>query len=189
MKTVQLYFAVLDGPNPKTWRSYGKEFYDFMGKACAAAKPDARVVSPRLLKNYNVEISPIWSTPDNLLREKNLEAMVGVIIDAFPKTNSEADRAQKIDQLRDLVTLLNNDAERQNGATSFKRFGYSIWLLTNETADVASFRESVIDAAGTIIGVRNVNDQVLNHESLLAIHLSIYLQNVYLRLDRVAHGG
>jgi hypothetical protein len=181
MKRVQLQFAVLDGSNPKTWPSYGKEFHAFMAAACVLAKPTAKVVSQRLLDKYYVEIMPAWTAPTDLPDEINTEGMVGVIIDAFPKPDTERDRDAKIEQLRGLVALL---LDKRDGKAPFERFGYSIWLLTDETADVASFRDSVVDAAGAIIGINNVDVQVLNQESLLALHLSIYMQNVYIRLER-----
>jgi hypothetical protein len=183
VETVRLYFAVLDGPNPKTWSLYGKKFPDFMQKVCEAARPDPADVSEDLLQDYTVEIAPIWSGPNDLLKDKSLNEVVGVIIDAFPKADTQADQNEKLRMLRRHVNRLHK-LNQDNARASFKRFRYQIWFMTDKSTKVAGFVENAFDAAAAIIGKDLIDHQVFKEEGWLARHLTSYVQNIYVRLGR-----
>jgi hypothetical protein len=178
-QTVRLYFAVLDGANPRTWSLYGKSFPELMQDACYAARPEA--VSADLLQDYSVQVEPIWSGPEQLLEETALDAVVGVIIDAFPKQDPERDHAEKVDTLRRLVRRL-QDRNRGNADALFRRFGYSIWFMTDKSSRIGGFVGSVRDAAAAIIGPKSIEHQVFKDKDWLALHLTSYVENVYFRL-------
>jgi hypothetical protein len=175
---VRLYFAVLDGSDPTTWSPYGKSFPDFMGDACKAAQPSSRLVSADLLEDYNVRIEPIWSGPDDLLKEQALDRVVGVIIDAFPKPNLHDDRAEKARIMRRHVRRL-QESNLANESAFFKHFRYAIWFMTDDTTEIAEFKDSVINAAAKVLGIDRIEDQVFTEESLLGVHLKYYVRHIY----------
>jgi hypothetical protein len=182
-KTVRLYFAVLDGSDPTTWTLYNKSFPTFIQESCKAARPTTKDVSAYLLKNYSVLIEPIWCGPDQLLEEKALDAVVGVIIDAFPKPNADRDRAEKVEILRGHIQLLHS-LNQGNDRAFFKRFGYSIWFMTDDSTEIAGFKDNVIDAAAAIIGLDPIETQTFKREDWLSMYLTFYVQNIYNRLGR-----
>jgi hypothetical protein len=140
-------------------------------------------VSADLLQDYSVQVEPIWSGPKELLEEKSLEGVVGVIIDAFPKPDLDADHHEKVSMLRRHFRRLNNE-NRNNADALFRRFGYSIWFMTDRSTSIAGFVGSVRDAAAAHIGVDPIEYQVFKEEGWLARHLTSYLQNIYFRLGR-----
>ena len=180
-RIVRLFFAILDGSDPKTWKLYGEKFPDFMRECCKTAQPDD--ISTALRQKYRVEVEPIYSGPEALLREKALEDVVGVIIDAFPKAEQQTDYDQKVELLRSHVQSLQRQ-NRDNDDALFNRFSYSVWFMTDKTAKISTFIDHTLDAAAAIIGVKRIEHQVFKDKDWLGRHLTSYLQNVYFRLAR-----
>src|SRR6266478_3102764 len=87
---IALLIAVLDGDDPRIWPPFNnKLFPDLMSTAQKAAKPYA--VPRYLLERYKVEVLPLLVSPRVLLEDNYLDKIVGVIIDALPKDNANAD--------------------------------------------------------------------------------------------------
>jgi hypothetical protein len=180
-QTVRLSFAILDGSDPKIWTLFGKRFPVLLTEACAAAQLED--VSPELLQDYSVEVDPIWSGPTELLKETTLDRVVGVIVDAFPKPNAAKDQDEKVDTLRRHVQRVHH-ANRNNADALFRRFRYSVWFMTDKTANIAAFKDRVLDTVGNIIGKERLEYQVFKEPDLLPLHLTSYMDYIYFRLGR-----
>src|SRR5882724_8385369 len=94
---IPLNFAVLDGSNPKSWSIFGMTFPSLMQQV---AKVTPHAVSDTTLEAFDVRVEPLWCSPQELLKEKRLEDIAGVIIDAWPKKTLDADLEQKKETLR-----------------------------------------------------------------------------------------
>jgi hypothetical protein len=174
---VPLGFAVLDGKDPKNWSVFGKTFPVLMEQV-ASVEPHA--VSASALETFTVRIEPIWCSPEELLKEKRLDDIVGVIIDAWPKAKLDADLEQKKETLR--RHLLKMKQHCGDGSTAkFKRFGYSVWFLTDSPRTVTPYRSDFNDVAYIIEGA---NFQYFTQERILFEHLAAYLSNIYNALER-----
>ena len=179
---VSLFFAVLDGSDPKTWSLYGKCLPEFMKDASGHAKPNPKRVEPALLRDYNVNVELMWNRPEELREERSLDGVVGVIIDAFPKADTETDRAQKIQTLREHVRHLGGRQDKPKSlCTGLK---YSIWLVTDGATDVAAFKASVAETAGHVMGPDRIDPQVFEDGDWLFRHLKTYIEHVYYELGR-----
>jgi hypothetical protein len=173
-----LFFAILDGPDPKAWPVYDKTFPKVMEKA---VQPHA--VSDDLIDDYRVHIEPIWSNPKELLREKRLDQVAGIIIEALPKPNFEQDLEQKLKMLRTHIRRIKLKT-KSNGEAVFKRFGYSIWFITDKPSNIKEFVRSVRQTASMLDEAPTINHQFFMAEQALLEHIATYLSNIYLTLDR-----
>jgi hypothetical protein len=178
---IPLFFPILDGPKPKEWSLYGQKFPLLIEKAHKSVRPHAVPVD--LLNSFSVHIEPIWSDPQELLKEKRLDKLAGIIIEALPKQDIEEDLKQKVKTLRSHIRQIKLKTKSNDDAL-FKRFGYSIWFMTDNPANIVSFVQNVRDAAAMLDGIAKVNHQFFMEEQALLEHLATYLSNVYLTLER-----
>jgi hypothetical protein len=139
-KQTTLYFAVIDGDDPNKWPLFGKNFPDLVTAARKAAKPHK--VPDRLRRLFNVVVEPLLIGPDELMEEQNLDKVVGVIIDALPKTAPEA---PFFDRKLDLLKNLYLKQVEKSDKPLFRRFGYKVWFATDntESQEIARFVENV----------------------------------------------
>jgi hypothetical protein len=172
-----LNFAVLDGSNPSNWSIFGKPFPEIMQQA-ANVTPYA--VGQSVLQRYVVRVEAIWSPPKQLLKEKQLDDVAGVIIDAWPKDTLASDLEEKRETLRDHL-LKTKKKCGQNGQAAFKRFGYSVWFVTDHPSTVMPYRPSFNDVASIM---ESTNFQYITQERVLMEHLAAYLSNIYNALER-----
>src|SRR5258706_11947096 len=106
-----LFFAVLDGDDPRVWKLFGKEFPELMLVARQAAEPYA--VPRSLLDQFTIDIQPLLVGPEALLVQKHLDTVVGMIIDAAPKESLPEDFfAKKLDTLRALCRKMGKDSNK-----------------------------------------------------------------------------
>jgi hypothetical protein len=174
---ISLNFAILDGHNPRSWTIFGRTFPELMQQV-ASVRPHA--VSDSTLGEFDVRIEAIWCSPEELLREKRLEDVAGVIIDAWPKATLDADLGQKKETLRRHLAQIKKKYGEEDQA-AFNRFGYSVWFLTDNASTVAPYRPDFNDVAAIIGGT---NFQYFTQERVLIEHLAAYLSNIYNALER-----
>jgi len=174
---IPLNFAVLDGSNPRNWSIFGKPFPQLIQQV-ATVTPHA--VSDSALAAFAVHVEPIWCSPQELLKEKRLDDVAGVIIDAWPKAALEVDLEQKKETLRQHLLKMKKNCGG-GGQAAFKRFGYSVWFLTDNARTVTPYRPGFNDVANIIDGT---NFQYFTQERILMEHLAAYLSNIYNALER-----
>src|SRR6185503_10103769 len=123
-----LYFAVIDGEDPTTWQLYGKRFSDLIAEASKAARPHR--VPPQWKALFSIDVKPLLIGPDELLEEKNLDKVIGVIIDAQPNgVAREEFFERKLFLLKQLYLKQTQDCDKP----LFERFGYKVWFATDKT--------------------------------------------------------
>lgn len=174
---IPLEFAILDGPDLNAWPVFGKKFPELV-QDIAKIKPYA--VSKKSLQHYSVKVQPIWCGPEDLLTEKRLGQVAGVIVDAMPKNGLEADLEEKKDTLRQHLIKIKKKYEKDD-QVPFKRFGYSVWFVTDDASRLARFRNGFNDVTNIINGA---NFQYFTEERIFMAHLGAYLSNIYNVLDR-----
>lgn len=179
-KNIRLFFAILDGPNPREWRLNGKEFTKLMEQARAVQPP---AVSANTLKTFSVRVEPIWSGPEELLEETHLDQLAGVIIEALSSPNMDDDLEQKVETLRNHILKVKIE-NKTNSDASFKRFGYSIWFMTDNPAGISRFVQRARDAASMLDEAASINHQFFSGEQALLGHVATYLSNIYFTLER-----
>jgi hypothetical protein len=174
---VPLNFAVLDGSNPADWSIFGKPLPLIMEQV-ATVTPHA--VADSVRQKYAVEVQAMWSNPKDLLKEKTLDNVAGVIIDAWPKATLGTDLEEKKETLRDHLLKVKKKCE-PNGQAAFKRFGYSVWFVTDDPRTVMPYRPSFNDVTSLMDAT---NFQYITQERVLMEHLAAYLSNIYNALER-----
>ncbi len=175
-----LFFAVLDGDNPRDWLLYGKTFSELMAETRSAAEPYA--VTRELLQQYRVEFEPIMVSPQDLLEEDRLDKVVGIIIDALPKDGLENDLRRKLEIVRGHIRQVIRRCQADNGAM-FKRFGYQFWFVTSDARTIADFVQSVRDLAGDMLrGTTGYDIAYILEKDYLKHHISAYLSRIYFEL-------
>jgi hypothetical protein len=176
-----LFFAVLDGQSPKDWTLFGKPFPDLMREAKDKAKPTA--VGADLLKTFKIYIEPVLQSPEELLKEKHLDSLAGIIIDALPKQGGVVDLDEKLTTFRDHIRQISK-ATKANSDALHKRIGYEIWFISDRDTDkLAEYVRRARDAASMLQG-SSVGHFFITTKDLLIDHAAHYLSNVYFKMDR-----
>jgi hypothetical protein len=176
---VELHFAILDGSNPRSWIVFNKPFFDLVNEVTDMVTPYA--VSDTALATYRVRFQVIWSSPSDLINEKRLRNVVGVIIDALPKDTLQDDLLKKKETLRTHLGNVRKHCSSDSNA-ALNRFGYSVWFITNDPRTISSYRAEFNDLTHSVIGPANF--QYLTEERLLGEHLAAYMSNIYNILER-----
>jgi hypothetical protein len=176
-----LFFAVLDGQNPKDWTLFGTPFPDLMREAKDKAKPMA--VGADLLKTFKIYIEPVLQSPEELLKEKRLDSLAGIIIDALPRQGGSVDLEEKLETFRSHIRQLSK-ATKANSDALHKRIGYEIWFVSDgDTGKLADYVRRARDAASMLRGTP-VGHFFITTKDLLIDHTALYLSNVYFKMDR-----
>lgn len=174
-----LYFAVLDGDDPSTWQLYGKRFADLVEAASKGAQPH-RV--PQQWKNlFSVDVKPLLIGPDELMEEKNLDKIVGVIIDSQPNGVAKDEFfAGKISLLKQLHLKQTKDCE----SPLFKRFGYNVWFATDKTdsPETANFVDHVRDALAANMKETTIKYDYIVEEGVLSYLMMHVVTEAYFTL-------
>jgi hypothetical protein len=121
-----LFFAVLDGADPNTWEVFNRKFPELMAEAQKDPKPLG--VPLWYLEDLSIAVQLLLVGPEDLLAQKYLDKVVGVIIDGEPKDPTGADLEQKLVTLKRLFMKQTESREKP----LFKRFGYEVWFVTKD---------------------------------------------------------
>lgn len=176
---VPLFFAVLDGQSPKDWSLFGQSFPEIM-KEAKKTKPPA--VGAALLKTFKIYVEPVLLGPEELLKEKRLDSLAGIIIDALPKQDGSLELGDKLTTFRNHIRQLSR-ATKVNADALHRRIGYEIWFVTDRDTDKLSESvQKVRDTAAMLQGT-SVGHAFITTKELLIDHTARYLSNVYFKMD------
>jgi hypothetical protein len=176
-----LYFAVIDGEDPGKWMLYGKRFSDLIEEASKAARPYG--VPPQWKTLFSIDVKPLLISPDELLEEKNLDKVIGVIIDAQP---NGAARDEFFDRKLFLLKQLYLKQTQDCDQPLFERFGYKVWFATDKTdsPETAMFIERVRDALEANIREASVTYDYIVEEGILSYLMMQVVHEAYFTLAR-----
>src|SRR5271156_4170674 len=179
-EVTSLYLAVLDGPDPATWPLYGGDFSKVMSDACEVACREPCGVPPQYLESFSVGLEAILAGPEKLLQEQQLDNVVGVIVDALPKTGMAQDFKKKLDDLEKHVRAVKL-RNKNRPDPMFLHFGYKIWFVTENARLVSDFVKEAVRTAERMFAGRMFKEPVrvdwdfVFSERGLADNLSVYL--------------
>ena len=170
----KLFVAVIDGEDPKVWRPFKKTFPEL---AADAFRTSPYGVDDDLIARFKVELEAILLSPADLLRERHLDKIVGVVIDALKQDSADDDFFDR--KLGTLRALCREQATFEKPL--FSRFGYRVWFVANDPTAVP-FRRFVFqvrEAFAARMKGAPVDFQFINEEHMLASTVGAYLSHAY----------